>query len=229
MFWRRKPKDPVEACAEALYVAVKRAVTEGERIRVEELISASAALVGEAAIAQAGDFDPRNHDFPPGRPVFSTRINGLICGDQTLGEAPPGTICGDLRDRLAQCGFESADFPILKDVFEQYAANLGRPEDWGRVPLSIPKENYPFAQPLRMAYVLRAIVDSSLAPLSDDRAARLKSITATLARGLCETRGVLAPKIATTLAFETLNGMAKTAPMTDAALAKVHDASKPKE
>jgi hypothetical protein len=68
MFWKRK--GPVEKCADALYAALKGAVTQGGRIRVEELISAAAAIVGEAAIAKAGDFDPRRHDHPPGARVF---------------------------------------------------------------------------------------------------------------------------------------------------------------
>lgn len=59
MFWKRKEKTPVETCADALYAALKSAVTQGGRIRVEDLISASAAVVGEAAIAEAGDLDPR--------------------------------------------------------------------------------------------------------------------------------------------------------------------------
>lgn len=79
MFWKRK--DPVETCADVLYAALKSAVTQGGRIRVEELISAAAAIVGEAAIAKAGDFDPRRHEHPPGARVFSTKINQLICDD----------------------------------------------------------------------------------------------------------------------------------------------------
>jgi len=95
MFWKRK--DPVEACADALYASLKQAVTQGGRIRVEDLISAAAAIVGEAAIAKAGDYDPRKHDHPPGARVFSTKINQLICDDKSFHEAPPNSIVGDLR------------------------------------------------------------------------------------------------------------------------------------
>lgn len=226
MFWKRKPRDPIETCADALYSELKRAVTQGGRIRVEELISAAAAIVGEATIAKAGDFDPRRHQFPPGQRVFSIKVNTLICDDKSLQEAPAATIVGDLRDRLTSCGFAQSDFPKLEDVFKHFAANIGKKEDWWRVPLSIAQEHHPFAQPLRVAYESRAIVDSALAPLGSDSSVRLRAATAVLARALCETRDVLVRTVATTLAIETINGMAKTAPITDAAMAKILEAVK---
>ena len=155
MFWKRRQKDPIETCADALYAALKSAVTQGGRIRVEELISAAAAIVGEAAIAKAGDYDPRGHDQPPGARVFSTKINQLICDDKSFQEAPAESIVGDLRERLAACGFSQADFPSLETVFKHFAANIGKKEDWGKVPLSIAREHYPFAQPLQIAYETR--------------------------------------------------------------------------
>ena len=226
MFWRRKQQEPVETCADALYKALKTAVTQEGRIRVEELISAAAAIVGEAAIAKAGDFDPRQHAYPPGARVFSTTINTLICDDKSFEEAPAQSIVGDLRDRLLRCGFVPTDFPELEDVFSFFAKNIGSKEDWGRVPLSIAGQHHPFAQPLRMAYVSRTIVNSALAMLGDDPGKRLRAATAALARALCETRDVLGRNIATTLAIETVNGMAKTAPMTDAAMAKLRESTK---
>lgn len=182
-------------------------------------MSAAAAIVGEAAIAEAGDFDPRNHDSPPGARVFSTAINRLLCDDKSLDESPPDSIVGDLRDRLLACGFGPSDLPDLESVFKYFAANIGEKEDWGRVPLSIPPQHHPFVQPLRVAYETRAMVERSLAALGGDTAKRLKATTAALARSLCETRDVIPRIIATTLAIETVNGMAKTAPMTDASMA----------
>jgi hypothetical protein len=46
MFWKREQRDPIEGCADALYAAVKGAVTQGGRIRVEDLISAAAICGG---------------------------------------------------------------------------------------------------------------------------------------------------------------------------------------
>lgn len=227
MFWKRKQQDPIETCADALYAALKGAVTQGGRIRVEELISAAAAIMSEAAIARAGDFDPRRHDMPPGQRVFSTRINALICDEKSLQEAPGESIIGDLRDRLCNCGFAQSDFPKLEDVFTYFARNIAKKEDWGRVPLSIAQQ-HSFAQPLRIAYESRAVVDGSLAPLGDDTGNRLRAATGALARALCETRDVPTRNVAITLAIETVNDMAKTAPMTDSAMNKLREAAKTK-
>ena len=55
---------------------------------------------------------------------------------------------------------------------------------------------------------------------------RLQATTLALARVLCETRAAIAPWVATTLALETLNGMAKMAPMTEQAMARVMEEQK---
>jgi hypothetical protein len=68
------------------------------------------------------------------------------------------------------------------------------------------------------------MVDKTLAPLGDDTGSRLRATTAVLARAVCETRKLLVRKVAATLALETVNGMAKTAPMTEAAMAKMEEA-----
>jgi hypothetical protein len=226
MFWKRK-RDTVESCADALYHALCKAVMQDGRIHVEDLISAAAAIVGEASIAAAGDFDPRRHQMVPGTRAFSTKVNVLICDDKTLAEAPGDSIVGTLRDKLLKCGFAQSDFPVLKDVFEYFAAHVGKGEEWGRVPLSTPKENRPFMMPLRVAYETRAIVDANLAPLGEEPKPRLHATALTLAKVLCETRQAIDPRIATRLAIETVNGMAKTAPMTAAAMAQVKE--KPKD
>ncbi len=68
---------------------------------------------------------------------------------------------------------------------------------------------------------MRPTMDKLFAPLGDNRQQRLQAATLTLAETLCKTRDVLNRRIATTLAIEAVNGMAKTAPMTDAAMAKI--------
>jgi hypothetical protein len=226
MFWKRKQKTPVETSSDTLYAALKGAMSQGGRIRVEDLISASAAVVGEAAIAEVGDFDPRRHTYVPGTRVFSTNVNRLLCDDKSLEEAPPDSIVGTLREKLNGCGFALSDFPDLTEVFKYFAANIGKEEDWGTVPLSVPQQHYPFLLPLRVAYQSRAIVDQSLAPLGGDNSQRLRATILGLAKALCETRDILNRTIATTLALETVNGMAKTAPMTDATMAAVIEKQK---
>jgi hypothetical protein len=182
MFWKRKERDPVEACSDALYTAMKSAVTQGGRMRVEDLISASASVVGEAAIAEAGDLDPRQHTHVPGTRVFSTNVNRLSCDDKSFDEAPPESIVGTLREKLRACGFTETDFPVLSDIFKHFAANIGKKEDWGKVPLSVPQQHQPFLLPIRVVYETRAAVDQSLEPLGGNQSQRLRATTLALAR-----------------------------------------------
>jgi hypothetical protein len=228
MFWKRKERDPVEACSVTLYTVMKSVVTQGGRIRVEDLISATASVVGEAAIAEAGDLDPRQHTHTPGTRVFSTNVNRLICDDKSFDEAPSESIVGTLREKLRGCGFTDADFPVLNEVFKHFAANIGKKEDWGKVPLSVPQQHQPLLLPIRVAYETRAAVDHSLEPLGGNNSLRLRAATLALAKALCETRDVLSRIVATTLAIETVNGMSKTAPMTDAAIAALKENAKSK-
>lgn len=124
----------MEKCADCVYAALADTLALNGRVQVEDLISAAAAIVGEAAIAAAGEFDPRRHSYTPGTRIFSTNINGLICGDRSYEDAPANSIIGILRDKLSGSGFTPADFPALRNVFEYFATHSGRREDWGESP-----------------------------------------------------------------------------------------------
>ena len=80
----RPPNDPdgMREATNALS-ALFEAQVQGEdgRIRVEDLLSAAAAVCGEACMAAAGDFDLEHHPFAPGSPVLSDRVNGILCAD----------------------------------------------------------------------------------------------------------------------------------------------------
>ena len=93
--------------------------------------------------------------------------------------------------------------------------------------MSVPKDNHPFIMPLRASCEMRPTVEKVLAPLGDDKRQKLHATTLALAEALCKTRDVLNRRVAITLALETVNGMAKTAPMTDAAMAKLKAQQKP--
>lgn len=222
-----KKSSPAEQCGQALYVGLTQALTQNGRIRVEDLISAAAAITGEAIIGAAKDFNPRRHDYTPGSRVLSQKANELFCGDKDFLETPVDSVVGILRDKLNKCGFTNADFPELKEVFTYFVANIGKAADWGKVPLSIPKDNHPFILPLRAAYETRPMVDKIFAQLGDDQNHRLQAATLALAEALCKTRDVLNRRAAITLALETVNGMAKTAPMTDTAMEKLKTQQKP--
>ena len=224
MFWNKKPqedKSGVEACAQGLYEALATALTQNGRIHVEDLISAAGAIVGERSIEAAGDFHARDHQYSPGQSVFSTSANVLFCGDKEIDESPADSVVGIFYKRVVNCGFTRSDFPAsLKEIFTSFAANVGKAENWGKVPLSVPKENHPFIMPLRAAYETRLMADKIFAPLDNPRQ-KLHAAALTLAEAVCKTRDVLNRRVAITIALETANGMSKTAPMTDAAMAKV--------
>ena len=226
MFWNKK-STLVESCAHALYEGLAKALTQNGRIHVEDLISAAAAIVGEKCIEASGDFNPRNHEFVPGQRVFSTKVNVLFSGDKDIDDAPADSVVGIIYSKLLNCEFARPDFlPSLKEIFTYFAANIGKPEDWGKVPLSIPKDNHPFIMPLRAAYELRATIDRTFAPLGNNHEQQLNAAALTLVEALCKTRDVLNREIAIKLALETVNGMAKTAPMTNAAFAKMRAGQK---
>jgi hypothetical protein len=176
-------------------------------------------------IEVAGDFNPRKHQFVPGSRVFSDKVNELFAGNSDdIETVPAESIVGTLRDRLLQAGYTRADFPSLKRVFEYFAANVGKSSDWGKVPLSVPEENKPFILPLRVAYETRVTVDRTFRPLTNP-SQKLRAGTLALTQVLIAVQHVIKKNIALLLAPETLNGMAKTAPMTDEALASANKKS----
>ncbi len=126
---------------------------------------------------------------------------------------------------MTAAGYDKSDFPSLKMIFEHFAANIGQQSDWGKVPLSVPEQNHPFVLPLRVAYETRPLVDQILAPLSSSEE-RLRASVVALAESLVAVRQVLDNKVAILLALQTVNGMAKTAPMTDDAIRTIQEKNK---
>ncbi|MEI6082899.1 MAG: hypothetical protein WCS70_01210 [Verrucomicrobiota bacterium] len=187
------------------------------RIRVEDAISAAATIVAERCIDAAGDFPLRDHELAPGSRVFSTKVNELICGDVSdvsVEQVPTNSIVGVLRGRLDARVYTDEDFPVLSQVFKQYAARVGNPADWGKVPLSVDKDHFPFIPPLRVGYETRVRVDEILSPIREDKTRCLRVATESLAEILKMVASAIDHKLALVLAIETLNGMSKTAPMT---------------
>jgi len=194
------------------------------RIRAEDAISAAAIIVGERCIDAAGDFPLRDHDLVPGSRVFSTTANVLIAGDVSDGglqAIPKDSLVGILRGHLPTTAFRDDEFPALDDVFKQYAARIGKESDWGKVPLSIEEDNHPFLPPLRVGYETRTRVDELFSEIQQDKTRCLRIATEALADILLMVATVIDHKVALRLAIETINGMAKTAPMTEKAMRQV--------
>jgi len=98
-------------------------------------------------------------------------------------------------------------------VFRGFASRIGKPEDWGKAPLSLPPDDWPHLLPLRVAFDTRKGVDAVLRPLGGDKQRALWVSTLALAMLLEDSSNAVEPRSALALVFETINGMAKTAPM----------------
>jgi len=224
MFWKKKEKEPdtsaiERTCGHQLYEYLCSAVKKDGRIRVEDLITAISSVIAETCIEAAGNYNPRKHQFAPGSRVLSDKVNQLFCGDTVeFDKVPHETVVGMLRDYLAAGGYNKADFPVLGDIFKFYAANVGKADGWGKAPLSIPDDNKPFILPLQVAYEARLNVDRIFQPLTNPQQ-KLRASVLALIEALIAVRQVINNKTVLTLALETINGMAKTAPMTDEAVA----------
>jgi hypothetical protein len=229
MFWKKKTADKRTSdhsihespCALQLYEYLCQTTKKDGRIRVEDLITTAASVVAEVCLETAGDFNPRQHKLVPGSRVFSTKVNQLFCGDvQDLDAVPSETIVGMMRVRLIAGGYDKSDFPTLESIFKNYAANIGKAAEWGKVPLSVPAGHLPFVLPLRVAYEARPAVDRIFQPLTTSEQ-KLRAATQGLIKALIAVRDAIDHKIVLALALEIINGMAKTAPMTAEAMAAV--------
>jgi hypothetical protein len=199
------------------------------RIRVEDAVGAAAVIVAERCIDAAGNFPLRDHELTPGSRVLSDTVNGLICGDELeLAKIPPQTVVGTLRACLDRKLYADAEFPDLKEVMTTFLNGIsGEGIEWGRVPLSVGKDHEPFILPLRVGYETRGIVDSILGPVLDDKARCMTIATLSLGAILQQVAGAIDHKLVLTLALETINGMAKTAPMTEKAMREASEEPSP--
>jgi hypothetical protein len=205
--------------ARALVDLFEAASTVGGGIRVEDLLSAASAVCGEACIAAAGEFDPEDHDFTPGSVVMSDRINAILAGDSTSWDDAGESVFGLIRASALANGYAASDVPALADVFRGFAAGIAAGStEWGFVPLSVPAANWPRIQPVRSAYELRGRVHRLLADQHVAKSDWPAFIAVAVGGELARVRDAIDHRVAVTLVLETINGMAKTAPMTDAAL-----------
>ena len=208
--------------ADALVALFEARAAAGDgRIRVEDLLSAASAACGEACIAAAGELDVEGHVFTPGAVVMSDRINGILAADAVDWAGGGESVFGIIRAGALAHGYAADELPPLEDVFRGFAAGVAAAEGgpaWGFVPLSVPLENQPRIQPLRDAYELRPSVRALLAgnnvPIAEWPGVCALALVSELAR----VAGAIDHRIALRLVLDTVNGMAKTAPMTNEAM-----------
>jgi hypothetical protein len=216
-----RPPSDFGAAANALVELFEAKSKDSDgRIRVEDLLSAASAACGEACIAAAGEFDPEKHTFTPGAVVMSDRVNAILANDTSEWSGAGESVFGIIRSGALANGYAADQFPPLVDVFRGFASGVAGadPKDWGFVPLDVPAENRPRIQPLRAAYELRPAIR---ALLLDHRVASSDwpgVCALALVSELGRVKGAIDPAIALRLVLGTVNGMAKTAPMTDDAM-----------
>jgi hypothetical protein len=211
----------VAVCAAALAELLENRLNEpGRGIRVEDLLSAAAAVTGQACIRTASDYDPDSHDFIPGAAVFSERANVLLVGDTANWEAAPGDcVFAVVRTFALAHGYAPADFPPIDQLIGVYAAGLGGDAaqaiaQYGRVPLSAPPDNRPRRPPLQDAWDLRLPVAALFEERGTPAADRLAACALALGIVLTHVKDAIDHGLAVRLTLETVNGMAKMAPMT---------------
>ena len=85
--------------------------------------------------------------------MFSDFVNELLCGRP--GNASSNTIFGIVRDRLAGSAYGN-QFPDRMEVISGFSKRIGKPDDWGKAPLSLPEAYHPRRLPLRVAFDTRA-------------------------------------------------------------------------
>ena len=230
-----KPPAPIDgvktdasaADDKSLANGVKKVVLEyvrgtGIASREAETIAVMAAIVGERSQEVAAEFPVRKHAFVPGQRVFSDRINVLLAGDGRtldLKAIPADTVYGQIRDQVDGARFSEERFPQLVDVFKGFAGRVGKPEDWGKVPLSLPPDEWPRLLPLRASFDTRNGIDAVLKSGGNDKKRALRVCTLALTMLLNESGDKVEPRGELALVLETINGMAKTAPMIKAVAA----------
>jgi hypothetical protein len=202
--------------------AMKSLQDDRGRIRAEDCLCFLSTILAERCIDAAGDYDLRDHELTPGSRAFSDNINRLLTGDigDDLAKVPAQSVFGMLRDGLRGT-YELADFPQLPAVIQYFAQNIGKESDWGKVPLSVPESHHPSILPLQVGYETRDSIDDLFRGLGADKTKAVRICTAALADLLGRIRGALDPKIALALTFESVHGMAKTAPMTARAMSSL--------
>ncbi len=214
------PADP-RIVSQALVELFEAHATDRDgRIRVEDLLSAASAAAGEACIAAAGEIDPAAHAFTPGAVVMSDRVNTILAADTTDWSGVGESVFGIIRAGALANGYAADECPSLEGVFRGFAAGIAGSDGpgWGFGPLGVPADNRPRIAPLRDAYELRPGVRALFAAHGIPTADWPGICALALVTELARVREAIDHRIALRLVLETVNGLAKTAPVTDEAL-----------
>ncbi|WP_298508289.1 hypothetical protein [uncultured Kordia sp.] len=211
-FLNFKPSD--EKLAKKLVEFVYNSVQTEKGVRVEDAICLISTIVAERCIEVTNEFSINDHEFEPGSAVFSEKMNETLVGPiaaENWNKLPKEAVFARIKTRI-NAHFEDASFPSLTGIFENYAKNINETA-WGNLNLSVPEDNKPFFLPLQAGYETRKFVDKKIHLESAEKTLQIAIIA--IGKILIETKMALDQSIALTMTFELINGMSKTATMTD--------------
>jgi hypothetical protein len=217
-FLKTKPSD--EKLTDKLVNFVYDSIQNQQGVRVEDALCIIATIVAERCIEVAGEFSIHTHEYDPGSIIFSEKINEILAGpiaEENWNALPETSVFGRIR-RGIKAHFTESAYPSLTGIFENFASTVGEHE-WGNLVLSVPEENKPFVLPLQAGYETRKFVDKYIHLETKEKTLQI-AVNAT-ARILVQTKTALEAKTALLLVFEIINGMSKTATMTDQKMAEV--------
>lgn len=211
----KKKKDP-HSIRHELVEFTYNAVTTELGVRVEDAVCLMSTIVAEKCIDLAEDYDLYDHDYTPGERILSNQINEILIGDHSTNdwnEIPAESVFGTLFNNLKRL-IALDKFPEPTSIFESFVKGIGAEVEWGNIPYTVPEEHFPSLLPLRIGFESREAVDKILNQAKLDKQQRLQILVNALSDVLSQTKEAIDPAISLRLAFELLNGMSKTAPMT---------------
>ena len=207
-------KPSIEKLTKKLVNYVYNSIQTQQGVRVEDAICVMSTIVAERCITIANEFSINDHDFEPGSAIFSEKVNEILVGPTAVENwenLPEECVFARIKRKL-DSHFKNSPFPSLIEIFEAYAKNVNTSE-WGNLILSVPEENKPSILPLQAGYETRKYIDQHINLENDEKTLRI--VINAICDILIETKTALDPVIALTLTFEIINGMSKTATMTD--------------
>ena len=207
-------KPSVAKLTDKLVNHVFTSIQNEKGVRVEDAICVMATILGERCIKVANEFPLNGHDFKPGSAVFSEKINEILAGTVSTEEWDELSVDSVFRKMKLKLNsnFESNHFPSIREIFESHAQSVGGTE-WGNLKLSVPEDNLPFILPLHAGYETRKFVEEKINLVDDQYTLRV--VINAMCDVLIQTKKAIDPKVALSLTFEIINGMSKTASMTD--------------
>ncbi|AFU69533.1 hypothetical protein P700755_002815 [Psychroflexus torquis ATCC 700755] len=222
-FLRSKPTD--EKLTKKLVNFVYNSIQAEKEVRVEDAICLISTIIAERCIVFTNEFSINDHEFEPGSAVFSEKINELLVGQiavENWKELPKECVFSKIKSKI-DSHYDTSSFPSLTGIFEKYAENIGKTE-WGSLNLSIPEDNKPSFLPLQVGHETRKFIDKNINLENNEKT--LQIAINSICEILIETKMALDPSIALVMTFEIINGMSKTATMTDEKMAELKTAEK---